>query len=109
MKSVKINSLNVYPVFSLSISLMTLIVPTFLSLSGYCLYGTNCWEHDFSLNLFSPNILWQLHPKKGNPIQKKVSDREDFCRKDHGYYENLKQSIRTEFSPVPILSGLKDS
>ena len=71
MKSAKINFLNVYPVFSLPISLMTLIVPTFMSFSGYCFKGTNCWEHDFSLNLFSRNMLWQFYTETGNAIQQK--------------------------------------
>ena len=106
----KINSaLNVYPVFNLSISLVTLIVPTFLSFSGYQLQGTIFWEHNFLLNLFSRNILWRFHPKTGNPIQQKISDREDFCKKAHGYFKNLKQNIWTEFLPVPMFDGLRDS
>ena len=41
---------------------MTLIVLTLLSVSGYYLKGTNCWERSFSLNLFSRNMLWQFYP-----------------------------------------------
>ena len=39
----------------------------------------------------------------------KISDREDFCQPAHGYYENLKQTIWTEFFPVPVFSGPKDA
>ena len=67
----KINSLKVHRVFYHSISLMTLIVPTFLSVSGYFLKGTNCWKLDFSLNFFSRNILRRFYPKTGNPIPQK--------------------------------------
>ena len=68
-RNILMNSqLNIYPVFSLSISLMMLIVPTFLSFSGYYLKNTNCWEHNFSLDLFLLNILWRLYPKTGNSI-----------------------------------------
>ena len=41
---------------------MTLIVPTFLSFSGYYIKGTNCWDRNFSLDLFSKNILQQFYP-----------------------------------------------
>ena len=41
---------------------MMLIVPTFLSFSGYCLKDANCWDSNFSLNLFWRNILWQFYP-----------------------------------------------
>ena len=39
----------------------------------------------------------------------KISDCEDLCQKAHGYYENLKQKIWTEFYPAPVFSGPKDS
>ena len=69
-RNILMNSqLNIYPVFSLSISLMMLIVPTFLSFSGYCLKGINCWWHDFSLNLFSQYILWRFYSERENRIQ----------------------------------------
>ena len=61
-KSAKINSLKVYRVSDLSISLMKPIVPTFLSFSGYCIKDTDCRDHSFSLNLFLRNILWQFYP-----------------------------------------------
>ena len=79
--------------FAVESVLMTLILPTLLSFSGYYLKGTNCWEHIFSLNFFSRNILWQIYSKTGNPILQKISDREDFCRKATTGYENLKQTI----------------
>ena len=91
---------------------MTLIVQTFLSFSGFYLKSTNCWELNFSLTLFSQNILWRFYPKAGNPIPQKFSakvpDREDFCQKAHDYYDNLKQNIWSEFSPVSVFSRLKD-
>ena len=68
MKSVKINSLNVYPVFSFN-KFNDANCANFFELSGYCIKGTNCWEQVFSLNLFSRNILWRFDPKTGNPIQ----------------------------------------
>ena len=49
--------IKVYRVFNLSISLMKLIVPIFLSFSGYYVKGTNWRERNFSLNLFLRNIL----------------------------------------------------
>ena len=81
VKLAKINSLNVYAVFNLSISLMMLVAPTFLSFSGYCFKGTNCWEHDFPLNLFLRNILWRFYPKTGTPIQQKFLIVKIFARK----------------------------
>ena len=76
--------------FAVESVLMTLILPTLLSFSGYYLKGTNCWEHIFSLNFFSRNITYS---KTGDSILQKISDREYFCRKARGYYENLKQII----------------
>ena len=49
--------IKVYRVFNLSISLMKLIVPIFLSFSGYYVKGTNWRVRNFSLNLFLRNIL----------------------------------------------------
>ena len=60
---------------------MTLTVPTFLSFSGYCLKGTNRCEHDFSLNLFSRNILWRFYPKTGNRIKPKFLIVKIFAKK----------------------------
>ena len=56
VKSAKINSLKVYPLFSLSISLMTLIVA--MSFNGYCLKGTKCWEHEFIFTKYIMKILF---------------------------------------------------
>ena len=82
MKPAKINSLNVYPVLISAIkSLMTPILPTFLSFSGYYVKGTNCWEHDFSRNIFSQNILWRFYPKTVNPIQPKFLIVKMFAKK----------------------------
>ena len=64
--SAKINSLKVYRVFSLSINLMTLIVPIFLSFSRYYLKDTTFWESNFLLTLFS-----QYYSKTGNQIPQK--------------------------------------
>ena len=61
-KSTKINSLKVYRVFNLSISLMMLIAPMFLSFSVYYLKGTNCLDRNFSLNLFSKKYLIAILP-----------------------------------------------
>ena len=47
---------------------MTLLVPTFLSVSGYLLNVADCWEHSFSLNLLSRNISRRFYPKTGNPV-----------------------------------------
>ena len=69
---------------------MTLNVPTFLGFSGYYLKGKNCLEHNFSLNLFSQNILWRFYPKSGNPILQKFVFAKISAKK-HGYYGNLKQ------------------
>ena len=66
MKSAKINSLKVYRVFNLSISLLMLIVHTILSFSSCYLKGTNCWWPNLSMNLFSWKILWQFYPETGN-------------------------------------------
>ena len=81
MKSAKINFLKLYPVLNLSISLITLIVQTFLSFSGYCLKGINCWEPNFSLKLFSRKILLRFYSKTGNPIQQKILTVRIFAKK----------------------------
>ena len=60
----------------------------------------------FSLNLFSRTILWQLYPKTGSSIPQKFLIVKIKAR---SYYENLKQNIWTEFPPVAIISGQKDS
>ena len=39
----------------------------------------------------------------------KISDSEYFYQKTHVYYANLKQNIWTEFFPVSVLSGPKES
>ena len=41
---------------------MVLTVPTLFSFSNYYLKGRNCWECNFSLNLFSRNILGWFYP-----------------------------------------------
>ena len=51
---------------------MTLILPTFLSFSGYYFKGKNCWEQNFSLNLFSRNILRRFYLKTENLTPKKI-------------------------------------
>ena len=70
-KLAKIDYLKVFRVFKLSITLMTLIVPTFLSFDGYYIKGTNCWECNFSPNLFLRNISWQFSHKTGSTISQK--------------------------------------
>ena len=57
---------------------MTLFVPTF---SSDCLQATNFWEHNFSLNLFSRNILWRFYPKTGNLIQQEFLIVKIFTKK----------------------------
>ena len=70
-KLAKIDYLKVFRVFKLSITLMTLIVRTFLSFDGYYIKGTNCWECNFSPNLFLRNIFWQFPHKTGSTISQK--------------------------------------
>ena len=59
---VRIREIGFQSVFNLLISLMTLIVPTLLHFRCYYVKNTNCWERNFSLNLFSRNMLWRLYP-----------------------------------------------
>ena len=48
-------------------------------------------------------------PYKRKSNSAKIAGREDFCQKAHGYYDNLKQNIWSEFSPVLVFSRPKDS
>ena len=81
---------------NLWITLMTLIVPTFLSLSGYYFKGNKSWECNFSLKWLSQNVMAIL-PLNRETNSTKFSDLEGFWLKAHGYYENSKQNIWNEF------------
>ena len=48
------------------------------------------------------------YSKTENTIPQKILIVKISAKKVHGYYENLKQNIWTEFLPVPMFSWLKN-
>ena len=107
-KSSKINSLKVYQVLNLSISLLMLIVPTFFSFSSYCLRA-KIVESTIFHRTYSHEIYYGYFTIKQEIQFWKFSKHEDFCRKANGYPENLKQNIWIKVFPVSVLSEPKDS
>ena len=102
VKSAKINSLNAYQVFNLSISLIALIVPTFSAV-------TALRAQIVGSTIFQWTYFHEIHYGDFTKSSSaKISDREDFCQIVHAYYENLKQNIWTELSTVPKSRTLRD-